>query len=65
MTNVGRGADRHGVDNVAEIFAQKTKLGGASRRAAIAETARELGISAKAVYQAVERSKLGDKPDEG
>ena len=43
--------------DIAELFAQKTKLVGTSRRAAIAETARELGISAKAVYAAVERAK--------
>ena len=64
MTNYARSARSHAMGVVAETFAQKTKQVGTSRRAAIAETARELGISSKAVYMAVERSKLGDKPDE-
>ncbi len=62
MTNNARGAPRQDVD-IVETFARKIKLAGTSRRAAISETARELGISSKAVYAAVERSKIGDKPN--
>jgi hypothetical protein len=65
MTNSVRSTRSPAMGAIAETFAQKTKQVGTSRRAAIAETAREFGISAKAVYMAVERSKLGDKTDEG
>jgi 16S rRNA (cytidine1402-2'-O)-methyltransferase len=65
MTDYGRADGLRDAGMAAAIFAQKTKMVGTSRRAAIAETAKELGISAKAVYEAVERAKIGDKPDEG
>lgn len=45
--------------HIADLFAQKTKSG-MSRRAAISGTAKELGISSKKVYIAVERAKVGD-----
>ena len=63
ITNNGRRVLCDDAD-IAEVFARKTKSANTSRRAAIADTARELGISARAVYSAVERSKIGDKPDE-
>ena len=44
-------------DLVAAEFARTTKMGASSRRAAIAETAKTLGISSKAVYAAIERTK--------
>ena len=57
MTNVGRGESQPTDDTVAAVFVQKTKIGGRSRRAAISATAKELEISSKAVYAAIERSK--------
>lgn len=44
---------------ISTMFTQKTKHVESSRRAAVSATARELGISSKAVYAAIERSKIG------
>lgn len=63
ITNNFRSPLRRDVE-IAKVFALKTRLAGTSRRAAISETAKELGISAKAVYAAVERSKIGDTTNE-
>jgi 16S rRNA (cytidine1402-2'-O)-methyltransferase len=43
--------------DIAAVFVQKTKSCVSSRRAAVAATAAELGLSGKAVYAAIERSK--------
>ena len=56
MTKVGRpvAADDR---TISEEFDRQTKAGAASRRAALSATAKRLGLSAKDVYSAVERTK--------
>ena len=44
---------------ITSAFKENASKQGLSRRAAISATAQELGISSKAVYQAVERQKMG------
>ena len=60
MTNTGASKSIPSDDMVAAEFARKAKTGASSRRAVIAETAKTLGISAKSVYAAIERTKIGD-----
>jgi 16S rRNA (cytidine1402-2'-O)-methyltransferase len=47
--------------SVAELFGLITNNGAVSRRAAIAQTARRLGMSVRDVYAAVERHKIGQQ----
>ena len=46
---------------IAAAFGQNASARGVTRRAAISATAKELRISSRAVYEAVERSKIGHK----
>ena len=62
MTNHGASAERPDPEDIADLFRQKTKTG-MSRRAAISGTAKELGVSSKTVYAAVERAKIGPKTE--
>ena len=45
---------------IAEEFDRQTKAGAASRRAALSATAKRFGLSARDVYAALERNKIGD-----
>ncbi len=58
VTNHGTSADRPTDEAIAQEFGRKTNLGG-SRRQALSATARQLGLSAKDVYAAIERTKDG------
>jgi 16S rRNA (cytidine1402-2'-O)-methyltransferase len=63
MTDNGAASRPPEESDIASSFWHKTNIGGVSRRAAISATAKELGISAKSVYLAIERSKIGDKTE--
>jgi 16S rRNA C1402 (ribose-2'-O) methylase RsmI len=51
-----------GDEEIASLFYQLTKSMGLSRRAAITETAKNIGLSTKTVYAAIERAKNAAPP---
>ncbi len=62
MTETATEKPRPSDDSVAKAFGLMTEACGASRRQAVAATAKQLGMSVKDVYAAVERQKLANRP---
>jgi 16S rRNA (cytidine1402-2'-O)-methyltransferase len=64
LTNSQRRRTVEGDADIAATFGHKTKENGVvSKRQAIAATAKELGLPSRAVYEALERTKIGDKTE--
>jgi 16S rRNA (cytidine1402-2'-O)-methyltransferase len=62
MTEIRAEKARPSDDSVANVFGLITEVCGGSRRQAVAATAKQLGMSVKDVYAAVERQKLANRP---